>query len=87
MSKDDHWLNNSFVSRIARGPGFESRSGHDFFLPCDIQILFQNSYSIDFCTVEPLIYYQKKHHTHKEKKLSSSKFCYLVIKKKSQKFI
>ena len=36
MSKDDHWLNNSVVSRIARGPGFESRSGHDFFLPCDI---------------------------------------------------
>ena len=39
MSKDDHWLNNSVVSRIARGPGFESRSGHDFFLPCDIYIL------------------------------------------------
>ena len=36
MSKDDHWLNNSVVSRIAGGPGFESRSGHDFFLPCDI---------------------------------------------------
>ena len=36
MSKDDHWLNNSVVSRIARGPGFESRSDHDFFLPCDI---------------------------------------------------
>ena len=36
MSKDDHWLNNSVVSQIARGPGFESRSGHDFFLPCDI---------------------------------------------------
>ena len=36
MSKDDHWLNNSVVSRIASGPGFESRSGHDFFLPCDI---------------------------------------------------
>ena len=36
MSKDDHWLNNSVVSRIARGPGFESRSGRDFFLPCDI---------------------------------------------------
>ena len=31
MSKDDHWLNNSVASRIARGPGFESRSGHDFF--------------------------------------------------------
>ena len=30
------WLNNSVVSRIARGPGFESRSGHDVFLPCDI---------------------------------------------------
>ena len=38
MSKDDHWLNNSVVSRIARGPGFESRSGHDFFLPCDIHL-------------------------------------------------
>ena len=38
MSKDDHWLNNSVVSRIARGPGFESRSGHDFFLPCDIKL-------------------------------------------------
>ena len=36
MSKDDHNLNNSAVSRIARGPGFESRSSHDFFLPCDI---------------------------------------------------
>ena len=36
MSKDDHWLNDSVVSWIARGPGFESRSGHDFFLPCDI---------------------------------------------------
>ena len=36
MSKVGHWLNNSVVSRIARGPGFESRSGHDFFLPCDI---------------------------------------------------
>ena len=33
MSKDDHWLNNSVVSRIPRGPGFKSRSGHDFFLP------------------------------------------------------
>ena len=36
MSKVGHWLKNSVVSRIARGPGFESRSGHDFFLPCDI---------------------------------------------------
>ena len=36
ISKVGHWLNNSVVSRIARGPGFESRSGHDFFLPCDI---------------------------------------------------
>ena len=36
MSKVGHWLNNSVVSRIARGPGFESRSGHDFFLPCDM---------------------------------------------------
>ena len=36
MSKDDHWLNNSVVSWIARGPGFESWSGHNFFLPCDI---------------------------------------------------
>ena len=35
-SKYDHWLNNSVVSRIARGPGFESRSGHDCFLPCGI---------------------------------------------------
>ena len=25
VSKDDHWLNDSVVSRIARGPGFESR--------------------------------------------------------------
>ena len=33
MSKDDHWLNDSVVSRIARGPGFESRSGHDFSSP------------------------------------------------------
>ena len=36
ISKVSHWLNNSVVSRIARGPGFESRSGHDFFLPCDM---------------------------------------------------
>ena len=36
LSKDDLWLNNSVVSRIARGLGFESRSGNDFFLPCDI---------------------------------------------------
>ena len=36
MSKDDYWLNNSVVSGIAKGLGFESRSGHDFFLPCDI---------------------------------------------------
>ena len=36
MSKDDHWVNNSVVSRIARGPGFESRSGHDFFFPYDV---------------------------------------------------
>ena len=36
MSRHDHWLNGSVVSRIARGPGFESRPGHDFFLPCDI---------------------------------------------------
>ena len=33
------WLNDSVVSRIARGPGFESRSGHDFFLPCDTKVL------------------------------------------------
>ena len=39
MSKVGHLLNNSVVSRIARGPGFESRSGHDFFLPCDIKFL------------------------------------------------
>ena len=31
VSKDDHWFNDSVVSRIARGPGFESRLGHDFF--------------------------------------------------------
>ena len=36
MSKVSHRLNNSVVSRIARGPGFESWSGHHFFLPCDI---------------------------------------------------
>ena len=36
MSKVGHWLKNSVVSRKAGGPGFESRSGHDFFLPCDI---------------------------------------------------
>ena len=24
------------LERLARGPGFESRSGHDFFLPYDI---------------------------------------------------
>ena len=38
ISKVGHWLNYSVVSRIARGPGFEFRSGHDFFFPCDIQI-------------------------------------------------
>ena len=38
ISKVGHWLNNSVVSRIARGPGFESRSGHDFFLPCGTRI-------------------------------------------------
>ena len=27
MSKVGHWLNNSVVSRITRGPGFESRAG------------------------------------------------------------
>ena len=42
-SKDDHWLYNSVVSRIARGPGFESRSGHDFFLPCYIWWLIVGS--------------------------------------------
>ena len=26
LSKADHWLNNSLVSRIARGPGFDFRS-------------------------------------------------------------
>ena len=36
MSKDNHWLNNSVVSRISRGPGLESRSGRDFFFPWDI---------------------------------------------------
>ena len=36
MSKNDHWLNNSVVSRQVRGLEFESRLGHDFFLPCDI---------------------------------------------------
>ena len=32
MSVDD----NSVVSRIARSPGFESRPGHDFYLPYNI---------------------------------------------------
>ena len=46
--------NGSVVSRIARNLGFESRSGHDFFLPCDIWwpvtqrfLLFRT----DFCTL------------------------------------
>ena len=33
------WLGSSVggvLARWAEGPGFESRSGHDFFLPCDI---------------------------------------------------
>ena len=30
------WLHCSVVSRIASGPGFDSRSGHEYFLPCDI---------------------------------------------------
>ena len=33
------WLDSSVgrvLARIARGPGFEFRSGYDFFLPCDI---------------------------------------------------
>ena len=33
ISKVGHWFNNSVVSRIARGPGFESRSDHDFSSP------------------------------------------------------
>ena len=61
MSKDDHWLNNSVVSRIARGPGFESRSGHDFFLPCDIWWLSVGSRlgqraSKDACLVVPPLF-------------------------------
>ena len=43
LSKADHWLNNSLVSRIARGLRFDFRSApppphthtHTFFLPCD----------------------------------------------------
>ena len=38
ISKVGHWLNNSVVSRIARGLGFESRPGHEFFLPCDTRM-------------------------------------------------
>ena len=33
-----NWLDSSVgrvLARLARGPGFESRSGHDFFLLCD----------------------------------------------------
>ena len=30
------WLGSSVGRVLARGPGFESRSGQDFFLPCDI---------------------------------------------------
>ena len=36
VSRGGHWLDGSIVSRIARGPGFESRLGQEFFLPCDI---------------------------------------------------
>ena len=36
MSKVGHWLNNSVVSSKSRGPGFDSRSDHEFFFfPCD----------------------------------------------------
>ena len=61
MSKDDHWLNNSVVSRIARGPGFESQSGHDFFLPCDIWWLSVGSWlgqqaSESACFVVPSLF-------------------------------
>ena len=61
ISKVGHWLNNSVVSRIARGPGFESRSGHGFFLPCDIWWLSVGSRlgqraSKSACLVVPLLF-------------------------------
>ena len=46
MSKDDQvlkWLGSSVgrvLARSARGPGFESLSGHNFFLPCDTDITY-----------------------------------------------
>ena len=66
VSKDDHWLNNSVVSRIARGPGFESRSGHDFFLPCDIWWLSMGSRkgqraSKSACFVVPPLFHVGRH--------------------------
>ena len=61
MSKVGHWLKNSVVSRIARGPGFESRSGHDFFLPCDISLKKKKNNS------ELLTCDQQKNYCHKNR--------------------
>ena len=36
ISKGAKWFNCSVISRIARDSGFQSRSGYEFFLSCDI---------------------------------------------------
>ena len=43
-SRSTKWLGSSVgrvLARLARGHGFDSRSVHDFFLPCDACMLYE----------------------------------------------